>query len=85
MKAVAKEQMVTREVLSASQRRAAIKRAPRPVYKPYLPIRFEDQARVLLDAKVPAFSFIYGIPPKEILGGMPDEKHRHDWGGDHTR
>jgi len=37
------------------------------VYKPYLPIRFEDQARVLLDAKVPAFSFIYGIPPKEIL------------------
>src|SRR2546425_10009130 len=41
--------------------------APRPVYKPYLPIRFEDQARVLLDAKVPAFSFIYGIPPKEIL------------------
>jgi nitronate monooxygenase len=41
--------------------------APRPVYKPYLPSRFEDQARVLLDAKVPAFSFIYGIPPKEIL------------------
>lgn len=41
--------------------------APRPVYKPYLPIRFEDQARVLLDAKVPAFGFIYGIPPKEIL------------------
>src|SRR5260370_982394 len=41
--------------------------APRPVYKPYLPTRFEDQARVLLDAKVPAFSFIYGIPPKEIL------------------
>ncbi len=37
------------------------------MYKPYLPIRFEDQARVLLDAKVPAFSFIYGIPPKEIL------------------
>jgi NAD(P)H-dependent flavin oxidoreductase YrpB (nitropropane dioxygenase family) len=34
---------------------------------PYKPIRFEDQARVLLDANVPAFSFIYGIPPKEIL------------------
>jgi nitronate monooxygenase len=33
----------------------------------YKPIRFEDQVRVLLDAKVPAFSFIYGIPPKEIL------------------
>jgi nitronate monooxygenase len=41
--------------------------APRPVYKPYSPVRFEDQARVLLDSNVPAFSFIYGIPPKEIL------------------
>jgi len=40
---------------------------PRPTYKPYLPKRFEDQARVLLDANVPAFSFIYGIPPQEIL------------------
>ena len=38
-----------------------------PVFKPYVPIKFEDQVRVLLDAKVPAFSFIYGIPPKEIL------------------
>jgi nitronate monooxygenase len=42
-------------------------RAPRPAYKPYSPTRFEDLARVLLDAKVPVFSFIYGIPPKEIL------------------
>ncbi len=41
--------------------------APRPTYKPYSPIRFEDQARVLLDAKVPVFSFIFGIPPKEVL------------------
>lgn len=41
--------------------------APRPAYKPYSPTRFEDQARVMLDAKVPAFSFIYGIPPREIL------------------
>jgi nitronate monooxygenase len=41
--------------------------APRPAYKPHSPIRLEDQARVLLDAKVPAFSFIYGIPPREIL------------------
>ena len=40
--------------------------APRPAYKPYSPARFEDQARVLLDAKVPVFSFIFGIPPKEI-------------------
>jgi nitronate monooxygenase len=38
-----------------------------PEYKPYVPIRFEDQARVLLDAKVPVFSFIAGIPPKDIL------------------
>ncbi len=41
--------------------------ATRPEYKPYSWIRFEDQARVLLDEKVPVFSFIYGIPPKEIL------------------
>jgi len=42
--------------------------APLPTYKPYsLPTRFEDQARVLLDANVPVFSFIYGIPPQEIL------------------
>jgi nitronate monooxygenase len=41
--------------------------APRPEYKPYSGIRFEDQARVLLDEKVPVFSFIYGIPPQEIL------------------
>jgi nitronate monooxygenase len=40
---------------------------PRPTYKPHSPIRFEDQARVLLDANVPAFSFIFGIPPAEIL------------------
>jgi nitronate monooxygenase len=40
---------------------------PRPEYKPYSPIRFEDQARVLLDERVPVFSFIFGIPPKEIL------------------
>ena len=41
--------------------------APRPKYRPYSPLRFEDQARVLLDAKVPVFSFIVGIPPREIL------------------
>jgi len=38
-----------------------------PAFTPYKPIRFEDQARVLLDAGVPVFSFIVGIPPKEIL------------------
>jgi nitronate monooxygenase len=41
--------------------------APRPEFKPYPWMRFEDQARVLLDEKVPVFSFIYGIPPQEIL------------------
>ena len=41
--------------------------APRPEYKPYSWMRFEDQARVLLDEKVPVFSFIFGIPPKQIL------------------
>jgi nitronate monooxygenase len=41
--------------------------APRPTFKPYSPTRFEDQARVLLDAKVPVFSFIFGIPPREVL------------------
>src|SRR6266404_1290591 len=41
--------------------------AQRPTYKPYSPIRFEDQARVLLDANVPVFSFIYGIPAREIV------------------
>jgi nitronate monooxygenase len=38
-----------------------------PVYTPYVPMRFDNQARVLLDANVPVFSFIYGIPPREIL------------------
>lgn len=38
-----------------------------PEYQPYAPIKLEDQVRVMLDAKVPVFSFIYGIPPKEIL------------------
>ncbi|QNI33217.1 nitronate monooxygenase [Alloacidobacterium dinghuense] len=38
-----------------------------PTFKPYVPIKFEDQVRVLLDAKVPVFSFIVGVPPREIL------------------
>jgi nitronate monooxygenase len=41
--------------------------APRPIYQAYSPIRFEDQARVVLDANVPVFSFIFGIPAREIL------------------
>jgi nitronate monooxygenase len=46
--------------------------ATRPQFSPYQAIRFEDQVRAVLDAKVPVFSFIYGVPPKEIL----DECHR---------
>lgn len=41
--------------------------APHPEYGRYVPVRFEDQARVLLDAGVPVFSFVFGIPPREIL------------------
>jgi nitronate monooxygenase len=40
---------------------------PSPTYKAHVPVRFEDQVRVLLDEKVPVFSFIFGIPPREIL------------------
>jgi nitronate monooxygenase len=39
----------------------------KPSYRPYEPIRFEDQVQVLLDEGMAAFSFIYGIPSKEIL------------------
>jgi nitronate monooxygenase len=39
----------------------------KPKYQPHASIRFEAQVRVLLDAKVPVFSFIVGIPPREIL------------------
>jgi nitronate monooxygenase len=38
-----------------------------PAYTPYSPMKFQEQVRVLIDAKVPVFSFIYGIPPREVL------------------
>ena len=42
--------------------------APRPEYKPYSPIRFEDQARVLAGRRrCPSSASSYGIPPREIL------------------
>jgi nitronate monooxygenase len=41
--------------------------APRPVYQPYSPVRFEDQVNAVLEAGVPVFSFIFGIPAREIL------------------
>jgi nitronate monooxygenase len=39
----------------------------KPSYHPYEPIRFEDQVQVLLDEGISIFSFIYGIPSKQIL------------------
>jgi len=39
----------------------------KPSYRPYEPIRFEDQVQVLLDEGISAFSFICGIPSREIL------------------
>jgi nitronate monooxygenase len=36
-------------------------------YRPYEPIRFEDQVQVLLEEGISTFSFIYGIPSKQIL------------------
>jgi len=42
--------------------------APLPTHKPYSPpTRFEDQARALIEAKVPVFTFVFGVPPTEIL------------------
>jgi nitronate monooxygenase len=38
-----------------------------PRFQPYAGLRFEQQVRVLLDANVAAFSFICGIPNREIL------------------
>jgi nitronate monooxygenase len=39
----------------------------KPSYHPYEPIRFEDQVQVLLEEGISVFSFIYGIPSKQIL------------------
>src|SRR5258707_13814657 len=39
----------------------AVLGAPRPTYNPYVPKRFEHQARVLLDANVPPFIVMFGI------------------------
>src|ERR1700722_18735507 len=46
--------------------------ASKPTFSSYHPLRFEDQARVLIDARVPVFLFIFGIPAKDIL----EECHR---------
>jgi nitronate monooxygenase len=39
----------------------------KPSYRPYEPTRFDDQAQVLLDEGITVFSFIYGIPSKQVL------------------
>jgi nitronate monooxygenase len=39
----------------------------KPSYRPYEPIRFDDQAQALLDEGITVFSFIYGIPSKQVL------------------
>jgi hypothetical protein len=59
--------------------------APRPTFKPYSPARFEDQARVLLDAKGAGFQLHLWNSAKRNLRGVPGEKHRHDWNGNNTR
>lgn len=41
--------------------------APRPAYRPYSPMRFEEQARAVVDARVPVMSFIFGVPPADLL------------------
>src|SRR6202795_1542667 len=40
---------------------------PLPTYTPYVPASFDDRVRVVLDANVPVFSFIFGIPPTDVL------------------
>ncbi|HJP84374.1 MAG TPA: nitronate monooxygenase [Gemmatimonadaceae bacterium] len=43
-------------------------RAPHPTFTPFSELpKFEEQARAVLDANVSVFSFIFGIPPREIL------------------
>jgi len=59
--------MRSTEALRRSLAHIATLGAPGPTFKPYSPTRFEDQVRVLLDAKVPVFSFIFGIPAREVL------------------
>jgi nitronate monooxygenase len=39
----------------------------RPAFTPYWPLHFGDQARALIEARVPAISFIFGIPPRDLL------------------
>ena len=38
-----------------------------PSFEPYRRISFEDQVSVLIEARVPVFSFIFGIPRRQVL------------------
>ena len=64
--------------------RSSSRSAVRVAYTKYSPMKFEEQARVLIDANVSAFSFIFGIPPKEILDECRakdrDHRRRHHAG-----
>jgi nitronate monooxygenase len=53
--------------LAAIEPHLAALGAPRPTFTPYSPVRFDDQVRVLIEARVPAFSFIFGIPSAAVL------------------
>ena len=51
-----------------------------PVHREYSPLRFEDQVRVLLEARVPVFSFIFRHSARRDSRRMPrkiDRYHRH--------
>jgi nitronate monooxygenase len=41
--------------------------APRPAFQPYAGLDFEAQVQTLIDLRVPAFSFIFGVPPQSML------------------
>jgi nitronate monooxygenase len=60
------EAAFTRSLTPLAGHLAALGASP-PAYQPYSPMRFEDQARVVLEAGVPVFSFIFGIPPRDIM------------------
>ncbi|MDG0795023.1 nitronate monooxygenase [Cohnella ginsengisoli] len=53
--------------LNAYRERLGIE--PNPAIAAYAP-SFEDQVQVLLDEKVPVFSFTFGIPPAETIQSM---------------
>lgn len=72
---VSMEDVGAREVGAADFQRSIAALAPHlaelgvatPAYAPYVPQSFEQQAQALIEAGVPVFSFIFGIPSWEIL------------------